>query len=114
MKGMNKAIKKIFKTIESGQKVFILGDSDADGISAAALLYEGINFFGGEVKAFIPNRQKNIRKIVYYFHNQILYNKNSSSPGLKRKIFFHLISFNIDEVFSPIHIKFVSIQRLSN
>ena len=58
MKGMNKAIKRIFKTIESGQKVFILGDSDADGISAAALLYEGINFFGGEVKAFIPNRQK--------------------------------------------------------
>ena len=58
MKGMDKAIKRIFKTIESGQKVFILGDSDADGISAASLLYEGIKFFGGEVKAFVPNRKK--------------------------------------------------------
>ena len=29
-------------------------------------------------------------------------------------LFKNLISFNIDEVFSPIHIKFVFIQRLSD
>jgi single-stranded-DNA-specific exonuclease len=66
MKGMEKAINRIFKTIDLGQKIFILGDSDADGISAASLLYEGIKFFGGEVKAYIPNRKlegRGLRKI---------------------------------------------------
>ena len=58
MEGMELAIKRIFTTIESGQKIFVLGDSDADGISAASLLYEGIKFFGGEVIAYISNRKE--------------------------------------------------------
>ena len=64
MKGMKKSVERIFKTISLGQKIFVLGDSDADGISAAALLYNGIKFFGGNVKVYIPNRNKEGRGLL--------------------------------------------------
>jgi len=35
----------------------------------------------------------------------ILFNKNSSSPGLKINTFFHLTCFNTNNTFSLIHIR---------
>jgi len=58
MKGMKKTVDKILKTINQKGKIFIFGDSDADGISAVSILYNKIKDMGGEVNAYIPNRKK--------------------------------------------------------
>ena len=39
MKGMEKSIRRIFKAMSLNETIFILGDSDADGISAASIIF---------------------------------------------------------------------------
>ena len=58
MKGMKKVVDRIFKTITLNKNIFIFGDCDADGITSTSLIYNGIRFYGGKAKAFIPNREK--------------------------------------------------------
>ncbi len=58
MKGMTKTVNKIFNIIKKQKKILIYGDNDADGIAAAALLYNEIKTLGGMVSAYIPNRKK--------------------------------------------------------
>ena len=57
MKGMNAAVERIIKNIKKKTPIFILGDYDVDGTSAASLLYLAIKKLGGMVMPFIPNRE---------------------------------------------------------
>ena len=61
MKGMEKSIKRIFKAMSLNEKIFILGDSDADGISAVSIIFNQIKEQGGKVKALILNREEDGR-----------------------------------------------------
>lgn len=57
MLDMDKAVERILKAVESGEKVLIFGDYDADGVPASALLadfFKSIGFLNFEV--YIPNR----------------------------------------------------------
>ena len=54
---MNKAVARLKRAREQGEKIVIYGDYDIDGLSATALLLDAFGKFGFEdVDAFIPNR----------------------------------------------------------
>jgi single-stranded-DNA-specific exonuclease len=53
---MHLAVSRIYKALLSGEKIAVYGDFDADGITATALLVQGLTKLGGEVIPYIPNR----------------------------------------------------------
>jgi single-stranded-DNA-specific exonuclease len=52
------AIKRLTQAKEKKETVVIVGDYDVDGMSATAVLWEGMRAFGLEAQPFIPNRSK--------------------------------------------------------
>ena len=56
MKGMEKAISRMEKAIEAGEKILIYGDYDVDGTTAVALLYSFLNSFYANIDYYIPDR----------------------------------------------------------
>ena len=55
-KDIDKAIVRIFKAIDNGEKILIYGDYDVDGTTATSILLMGLDELGGEVDFYIPNR----------------------------------------------------------
>lgn len=53
---MEKAIERIQKAVEEGQKIVIYGDYDADGITSTTVMKEAIELIGGDVDYYLPNR----------------------------------------------------------
>ena len=56
MKDMDKAVERLNKAIDSGEKILIYGDYDVDGTTAVALLYTFIRNFNPNVEYYIPDR----------------------------------------------------------
>jgi len=56
MPDMDKAVDRTCWAIEFGKKIAVYGDFDADGITATALLVEGLSALGASVISYIPNR----------------------------------------------------------
>ena len=58
MKDMDKAVERIKKAYESGEKILIYGDYDVDGTTAVALIYTYLKNFIGKKKIefYIPDR----------------------------------------------------------
>lgn len=50
------AVKRIREASKLGQRVLVHGDYDVDGITATALMYQGLKRLGIDVDYFIPNR----------------------------------------------------------
>ena len=53
---MNQAVARIYHALLSGEKIAIYGDFDVDGVTATALLVQGLTALGGEVTPYIPHR----------------------------------------------------------
>jgi single-stranded-DNA-specific exonuclease len=53
---MPRAVERIYRALLSGESMAIYGDFDADGISATALLVQGLTSLGGNVIPYIPHR----------------------------------------------------------
>lgn len=53
---MHQAVSRTYRALFSGEKIAIYGDFDADGITATALLVEGLSALGGTVIPYIPHR----------------------------------------------------------
>jgi single-stranded-DNA-specific exonuclease len=53
---MDKAVSRIYQALLSGEQIAIYGDFDADGITATALLVQGLTELGGTVIPYIPRR----------------------------------------------------------
>ncbi|MFH1523102.1 MAG: single-stranded-DNA-specific exonuclease RecJ [Patescibacteria group bacterium] len=53
---MERAVKLIIKHIKAQNKIVIYGDYDADGVTAAALLYEVLEILKAKVDVYIPDR----------------------------------------------------------
>ncbi len=53
---IEKAVNRIYRALLSGENITIYGDYDADGITATALLVEGLKMLGGKVTPYIPHR----------------------------------------------------------
>ncbi|MGA2588060.1 MAG: single-stranded-DNA-specific exonuclease RecJ [Candidatus Aminicenantales bacterium] len=58
MPGMKAAVDRIFRAIESGEKILIFGDYDVDGVLSVVMLHKALQSLGAEVDYFIPERLK--------------------------------------------------------
>lgn len=56
MKDMDKAVDRVEKAIEAGEKIMIYGDYDVDGTSAVALVYSFLQQFYNNLEFYIPDR----------------------------------------------------------
>ncbi|MBI5059750.1 single-stranded-DNA-specific exonuclease RecJ [candidate division KSB1 bacterium] len=57
MLDMDKAADRIITALQRREKVAIYGDYDVDGITSASMMYLFLKDLGGEVEAYIPDRQ---------------------------------------------------------
>ena len=53
---MHQAVARTYRALLSGENIAIYGDFDADGITATALLVQGISRLGGKVVPYLPHR----------------------------------------------------------
>lgn len=53
---MEQATATIIKHIKTGNKIFVYGDYDADGVTASAILYEILRLLKAQVDVYIPDR----------------------------------------------------------
>jgi single-stranded-DNA-specific exonuclease len=53
---MDKAIDRVLSALKNNQHILIYGDNDVDGITATTLLTDFLQFIGGRVSFYIPNR----------------------------------------------------------
>ncbi len=53
---MAQAVSRIYEALLSGEKIAIHGDFDVDGITATAILVEGLSWLGTEAIPYIPDR----------------------------------------------------------
>lgn len=53
---MDKAVGRILEALQNQENILIYGDNDVDGMTAAALLKEFLQFLGGKAVAYIPDR----------------------------------------------------------
>ena len=58
MKDMGKAVDILWKKIQGGKKIRVIGDYDVDGICAAYILKKGLSLCGADVDTVIPHRIK--------------------------------------------------------
>lgn len=54
--GLDKAVELLLKAREAGERVVVHGDYDVDGVTATALLYQGLKGCGFNAEWFLPNR----------------------------------------------------------
>ncbi len=53
---IHQAVARIYRALLSGESIAIYGDFDADGITATALLVQGLSTLGGKAVPYIPHR----------------------------------------------------------
>jgi len=58
MKGMEKAVERIFKAVRSKEKIIVFGDYDADGLTSTAVLVKILEALGARPDVYIPDRAK--------------------------------------------------------
>ena len=56
MHDMKKAVDRINRAIDAGERITIYGDYDADGITATSIMMETLGILGADVNFFIPDR----------------------------------------------------------
>ena len=54
--GCQKAAERIAKAVKDGEKIFIYGDYDVDGMTAVAILHSCLRMVGGNVDYYVPHR----------------------------------------------------------
>ncbi|MFH1646783.1 MAG: single-stranded-DNA-specific exonuclease RecJ [Chloroflexota bacterium] len=54
---MRPAVSRLYRALLSGETIGIYGDFDADGITATALLVQGLSLLNGKTVPYIPHRQ---------------------------------------------------------
>lgn len=54
--GVAKAVARIKRAVLNGESIAVYGDFDADGVTASALMVQGLQRIGGKVAAYIPHR----------------------------------------------------------
>ncbi len=53
---MDKAVERIEKAIETGERICVFGDYDADGVTSTTLMYSYLSSRGADVMYYIPDR----------------------------------------------------------
>jgi len=55
---IHQAVSRTYQALLTGEEIAIYGDFDADGITATALLVQGLSALGGKVIPYIPHRYR--------------------------------------------------------
>ncbi len=55
---LKKAVERIKIAIKNKEKILIYGDYDVDGLTATTIIWEVLREKGGQVKSFVPHREK--------------------------------------------------------
>jgi len=55
---MHQAVSRTYQALLTGEEITIYGDFDADGITATALMVQGLSALGGKVIPYIPHRYR--------------------------------------------------------
>ena len=58
LKGMDKAVQRIYTAVINKEKILIFGDFDADGVTATAMLYQFLSIVEADLTWYIPHRNK--------------------------------------------------------
>lgn len=56
LKGMDIAVDRLLRAIDSGERVAVYGDYDVDGVTATVLLTQALRALGADAIPYIPNR----------------------------------------------------------
>lgn len=56
MKGMGRAVRRLWRAIDDGEQMAVFGDFDVDGVTSTVLLVEVLQAAGGHVIPHIPHR----------------------------------------------------------
>ncbi len=56
LSGMHQAVARIYQALLSNENIAIYGDFDADGITATALMVQGLSLLGCKATPYIPHR----------------------------------------------------------
>lgn len=56
LSGMAQAVSRVYRALLSGENMAIYGDFDTDGITATALLVQGLSSLGAKVIPYLPHR----------------------------------------------------------
>ncbi|MFH1012140.1 MAG: single-stranded-DNA-specific exonuclease RecJ, partial [Candidatus Peregrinibacteria bacterium] len=67
MTDMQKAVERIKRAIEEGEKIMVFGDYDIDGVTGTALLYDFLKRAGAETAYLLPHREKDGYGLKDYF-----------------------------------------------
>lgn len=54
--GMDRAVERLLRAIRAGERIAVYGDYDVDGVTATAILSEGLRDLGADVVTHIPDR----------------------------------------------------------
>lgn len=57
LRDMRRAVERLARALEKGQRMVIYGDYDADGVSAAAVLFQTLRALGAAPEVYLPDRQ---------------------------------------------------------
>ncbi|MBN1176452.1 MAG: single-stranded-DNA-specific exonuclease RecJ, partial [Dehalococcoidales bacterium] len=57
LSGMEQGISRVYRALLSGETIGIFGDFDADGMTATAVLVQGLTLLDGKAVPYIPHRQ---------------------------------------------------------
>ena len=56
LKGVSEAFDIISASVTNGEKIYIYGDYDVDGVMSTSIMYKGLKALGADVCYFIPDR----------------------------------------------------------
>ena len=56
LKDIRKAVERIMKAIENGERIMIFGDYDVDGVASSAILFQTLNKIGAQASVRLPSR----------------------------------------------------------
>ncbi len=56
MQDVSRAVERIARAIEQGEKIAVYGDYDVDGVTSVSLLYLYLREYGADVEYYIPSR----------------------------------------------------------
>jgi single-stranded-DNA-specific exonuclease len=54
---MEKAVERIFRAVEKGEKIVVHGDYDADGVCSALIVVSTLEALGAKVEVYLPHRE---------------------------------------------------------
>ena len=56
MPDMDRAVNRVYQALMAGDTIAVYGDFDADGVTATAVLVQGLTALGGKLIPYIPHR----------------------------------------------------------